>query len=111
MPNIVCPVCKGKCCRDDLGYRVGHMGAEFYTHVCDICHDGEIPSPDPHLFDCLRKFVEGWQEQLHSGRCDAQFRYRGTHNQCTCGADENNAARKGVRTLLGMEGPEKEGTL
>ena len=36
-----CHVCGGKCCRDDLGYRVVHMAAEFYEHVCDDCRDGE----------------------------------------------------------------------
>lgn len=37
-----CPVCKGKCCRNqDLGYRVEHMGAECYEHVCDYCWEGD----------------------------------------------------------------------
>lgn len=37
-----CPECKGKCCRDqDYGYRVEHMGAECYEHVCDYCADGD----------------------------------------------------------------------
>lgn len=37
-----CPECKGKCCRDqDYGYRVEHMGAESYEHVCDYCVDGD----------------------------------------------------------------------
>ena len=35
-----CPTCEGKCCRDDLGYRVMHMGAELYMHDCDDCDDG-----------------------------------------------------------------------
>ena len=36
-----CPECKGRCCRNqDLGYRVEHMGAECYEHVCDACLDG-----------------------------------------------------------------------
>ncbi len=49
-----CPECKGRCCRDDLGYRVIHMGAEFYTHDCDDCWDGTYgvrsepePAPEP----------------------------------------------------------------
>ena len=36
-----CPECKGKCCRDDLGYRVAHYGAELYAHVCEACLDGD----------------------------------------------------------------------
>jgi hypothetical protein len=35
-----CPECKGKCCRDHLGYRLTHMGDEFYEHVCEACEDG-----------------------------------------------------------------------
>jgi hypothetical protein len=36
-----CPVCKGKCCRDqDCGYRIYHMAAEDYEHWCDDCYDG-----------------------------------------------------------------------
>ena len=36
-----CPECNGRCCRDqDYGYRVEHMGAECYEHVCDACEDG-----------------------------------------------------------------------
>lgn len=37
-----CPECGGRCCRDqDFGYRVEHMGAECYEHVCDACYDGD----------------------------------------------------------------------
>ena len=35
-----CPHCKGKCCRNDLNYKVEHMAAEIYTHDCDHCDDG-----------------------------------------------------------------------
>ncbi len=38
-----CPVCEGKCCRNDFGYRVKHLAAEFYTHVCDYCDEGAAP--------------------------------------------------------------------
>jgi len=41
----VCPECKGKCCRDDYGYRVEHMGAEYYEHWCEHCYDGTVPEP------------------------------------------------------------------
>ena len=36
-----CAACSGKCCKDDFGYRIKHMAAEFYTHVCDFCSDGD----------------------------------------------------------------------
>ena len=36
-----CPECKGRCCRDHYGYRIQHMGAESYEHVCDACYDGD----------------------------------------------------------------------
>ena len=48
-----CPECKGKCCRNqDFGYRIAHMAAEFYEHVCDYCWNGEYevrsePEPAP----------------------------------------------------------------
>lgn len=35
-----CRYCQGKCCRDDLNYKVKHMSAEFYTHDCEHCDDG-----------------------------------------------------------------------
>ncbi len=41
----VCPECKGKCCRNDLGYRIEHMAAEFYEHYCESCGDGTVPVP------------------------------------------------------------------
>lgn len=37
----LCPECKGKCCRDEYGYRVAHMGAELFDHVCDACYNGD----------------------------------------------------------------------
>jgi hypothetical protein len=36
-----CHVCGGKCCWDECGYRIEHMAAEFYEHVCDACLDGD----------------------------------------------------------------------
>ena len=46
----VCPSCEGKCCRDDYGYRVVHMGAKCYEHYCDYCDDGMEPAPMLHLY-------------------------------------------------------------
>jgi len=47
-----CPTCKGKCCRNDYGYRVEHMVSrvehmvsEFYWHYCEACGDGTVPVP------------------------------------------------------------------
>jgi hypothetical protein len=37
-----CPVCKGRCCKDYLNYRLPHMGDEFYAHTCNYCKDGTI---------------------------------------------------------------------
>ncbi len=38
--NNSCPECNGKCCRDELGYKIVHMAAECYEHICDLCYDG-----------------------------------------------------------------------
>jgi len=47
-----CPTCKGKCCRDqDYGYRVEHMGAECYEHVCEACLDGDKYVPPRSIED------------------------------------------------------------
>lgn len=47
-----CPVCEGKCCRDqDYGYRVEHMGAECYEHVCEACLDGDKYVPPRSIED------------------------------------------------------------
>jgi len=46
-----CPTCKGKCCRDDLGYRVAHYGAELYEHVCEACLDGDKYVPPRSIED------------------------------------------------------------
>lgn len=47
-----CPECRGRCCRDqDLGYRVEHMGAESYDHVCDHCVDGDRYVPPRTAMD------------------------------------------------------------
>ena len=45
---MTCPECNGKCCRNiDTKYRTQHMGAEVYEHMCEACHDGTMPQPDP----------------------------------------------------------------
>ena len=44
--NNPCPQCKGKCCNNDMGYRVVHMGCEWYEHVCDYCDDGTEIKPE-----------------------------------------------------------------
>lgn len=36
-----CPECNGRCCRvQGIGYKIKHMDAECYEHVCDYCEDG-----------------------------------------------------------------------
>lgn len=40
-----CNRCNGRCCRDDLGYRIEHMAAECYEHYCEACSDGTVPVP------------------------------------------------------------------
>jgi hypothetical protein len=41
MSNEPCPVCKGKCCRDqEFGYRIYHMASSYYEHWCDDCYNG-----------------------------------------------------------------------
>ena len=42
---MLCAQCEGKCCRDDLGYKCCHMGAESYYHSCDHCDNGEELPP------------------------------------------------------------------
>lgn len=43
-----CPHCKGKCCRNDYGYRFEHQNSGYYWHECDYCEDGAkyVPPPD-----------------------------------------------------------------
>ncbi len=40
-----CHECKGKCCRNDLGYSRVHMDWEAGEHWCEACHDGTVPVP------------------------------------------------------------------
>ena len=48
MTATPCPYCKGRCCRDYLGYKPTHMNDEFYRHVCDHCEDGTHGTPSPY---------------------------------------------------------------
>lgn len=55
-----CPECGGKCCRDmHFSYRVEHMGAECYEHVCDYCRDGTRHVP-PRTAEEERADVVAW---------------------------------------------------
>lgn len=55
-----CPVCKGKCCRDeDYGYKVEHMGAECYEHTCEACLDGDKYIP-PRTAEDERAAILVW---------------------------------------------------
>lgn len=54
-----CPNCKGRCCRDEFGYRVVHMGAEHYQHDCDACEDGTKYVP-PRTAEDERADVVAW---------------------------------------------------
>ena len=54
-----CPECKGRCCRDEFGYRIEHMAAEFYEHVCDDCFNGDTYVP-PRTAEDERADVLAW---------------------------------------------------
>lgn len=58
-----CPHCKGKCCRSDYGYRVEHMGAECYEHVCEACHDGTKYVPPPDYAQLERDGIVAWMRR------------------------------------------------
>ena len=103
-----CPVCKGKCCRDnDFGYRVVHMGSESYEHWCEHCYDGGIPPPNPRdtLIAKLREAIAAWPAVPHWYDC-GMFEKRGgfyLETECTCGVGAANAARAEARKLAGLE--------
>ncbi|NBR66905.1 MAG: hypothetical protein EBT79_06430 [Actinobacteria bacterium] len=79
-----CPECKGKCCRNDYGYRVEHMGAESYEHVCECCHDGTFDIPWFHKDFATVPTIEP------------------VPTSCHCGGDTAWVARRGdVLTMLG----------
>jgi len=41
----VCPECRGRCCRDDLGYPLAHLNWDVGEHWCEHCADGTAPAP------------------------------------------------------------------
>ena len=56
-----CFDCNGKCCRDrEYGYRIKHMGAEVYEHMCESCHDGTVPLAT----ELRRKLAERPREEI-----------------------------------------------
>lgn len=55
----ICPVCKGRCCLDELYYSVEHMGAGWYRHDCPGCDDGTKPIP-PRTSEDERADVLAW---------------------------------------------------
>lgn len=60
-----CLYCQGRCCRDDLGYRIEHMAAEFYEHYCEHCDDGEQRVVVPSFKDEIRQvLLEGSDDDL-----------------------------------------------
>jgi hypothetical protein len=41
--ETACPQCEGKCCRDEFGNEVSHLGAkDIIVHRCDWCDDGTV---------------------------------------------------------------------
>ena len=58
-----CPTCKGRCCRDEFGYRVVHMGAEHYQHDCDDCCGGVQYAPMRSVADERADVVAWLREQ------------------------------------------------
>jgi hypothetical protein len=73
-----CPECKGKCCWDECGYRIEHMAAEFYEHVCDACLDGDKYVAPNRLYLLT---------QTHNRRYD-------TYDSCVVCAPDREAARR-----------------
>lgn len=74
----LCPECKGRCCRNqDLGYRVEHMGAECYEHVCDYCADGDKYAPPRRLYLLTQTHNRGYD----------------TYDSCVVCAPDREAAR------------------
>lgn len=74
----LCPECNGRCCRvQDLGYRVEHMGAECYEHVCDYCWDGTKPVATNRLYLLTQTRNRGYD----------------TYDSCVVCAPDREAAR------------------
>jgi len=80
----VCPECKGKCCRDDLGYRREHLDWDLGGHYCDACEDGTFDIPWFHKDFATVPTIEP------------------VPTSCHCGGDTAWVARRGdVTTMLG----------
>lgn len=59
----ICSSCGGKCCVDDLGYPIEHMGSEIYYHRCDYCYDGNEPLDWATTFGIsLEKYLRNEQD-------------------------------------------------
>lgn len=69
-----CPVCKGKCCLDELYYPVGHMGAGWYRHDCSGCDDGTKYVPQRTAED-ERADVVAWLNYARSYDAIASARF------------------------------------
>lgn len=69
-----CPVCKGKCCRDSYGYKLTHMGDEFYEHTCETCEDGTKFIP-PRTAKDERADVVAWLNHARSYDAIASARF------------------------------------
>lgn len=82
----MCHECNGKCCRNELGYRVVHMGAYAYTHCCDACNDGTVVQPDPRDAEIAK-----WR--------DRAVVYRSTLEVLACFGDSDNRT---LRTVADM---------
>ena len=84
-----CPECKGKCCRNtDYGYRIEHMAAEFYSHQCDACVDGDKYVPPRTALD-ERRDVLAW--------------LRDVGTSASMSADEMVTINWIARAIFGME--------
>jgi hypothetical protein len=100
---MLCPECKGSCCRDiDTKYRTTHMGAEVYEHCCDACHDGSVPQPDPRdvLINKLREAIATWPKREHHYTC---YQVDSPREPCVCSAGKDNELRANARRLVGLE--------
>jgi len=58
-----CPYCEGKCCRNDYGYRVEHMSAEYYDHYCEYCNNGTKYVPPPDYAQLERDSIVTWMRR------------------------------------------------
>lgn len=84
----ICPVCKGRCCLDELYYSVEHMGAGWYRHDCPGCDDGTKPIPPRTALD-ERNDVLAW--------------LRDVGTSAAMSADEMVTLHWVARAIFGME--------